>query len=179
MKSMFRDIILVLISAVITAVTTWYITNITSRPLIEWYSRPYYKIDDVAIGNVFLTNSGYIPDKEITLTLDASIKDEDIKIVDLTSPYKILHNDNKTSIVIEEMKPDEAADITFKDVAERDDFEIVSFTSQYSNIKQLSFIYRPLWWHSDLWLTIVIWVLLFIFGLICSFFLVRSHKKRT
>src|SRR3989344_5953576 len=133
-----KDTIIILAAGLLTTIVGvvlgWYLSSVYQRPEIGWYSGPYYKIDDVAIGNIILFNVGRVTDRNISITLDSAIKNDDIKIVDLVCSYKILQKDNKTTVVIEELKPGEIANITFKDDVTKDYAEITNFVSEYSNV---------------------------------------------
>ncbi len=150
-----------LIVAVVSIFSTWYLNDVYNQPKILYYSRPYYKFNEVAIGNMFLWNAGRKTDHDISITLDTVLKDQEIKIVDLVSSYKILHNDNKTTIVISELKPGEGADITFKDDPNKDDSDISSFISEYSNIQALPLASELAWWQSPI--SVIVFPILFLF----------------
>lgn len=142
--SLTVTLIVTLLSSLVSGLLVWWVNEELNRPRIEWDSRPHYKIDDFAIGNIFLINTGRKTDRNIALTLDINLQPKDIKIIDLTSEYAVKNIDNKTTIVIKELKPGESADITYRDVANRDDIEITSFVSDYSNIH---FMFENKWWH--------------------------------
>ena len=165
-----------LISTIITAglsilfggLGVWLIETNFNQPRIEWDSRPHYKILDYAIGNIYLENTGRKTDHKIAITLDGNLNQKDIKIVDITSPYKILNNDNKTTILIDELKPQESADITYIDPQNRDDIEIHSFISESSNIH---YIHENKWWEFSSWynaifIGLILIIISFISGLI-------------
>lgn len=178
MKEWIRTLIVGLLTTVVGVVLGWYLSSVYDRPRIEWYSRPYYKVSDFAVGNIFLTNNGRKTDRNISITLDSEIKDENIKIVDLTSSYKILHNDNKTSIIIDRLEPEEAADISFLDDPKKDDVLITNFSSEYSNIVELPFSLKNEWWYLPLWLEGLIILTIFFAGSLTGMLLLKkkSHK---
>lgn len=120
-----------ILSALIGAYSTWWLNDVYSQPRIDYYSRPYFKIHDIAIGNVYLFNSGKKTDKNIAITLGTNISKNDIKIVDYTSKFEITNNDNKTIINLDELKPGEGADITFQADPTQDDtsLDIVSYSN--------------------------------------------------
>ena len=76
-----------------------------------------------------------------------------------------MHNDNKTSIIIDELKPGEEADITFKDSALKDDIEIYNFVSEYSNIIEKPWAISLKWWYMPLWIYALILLACFLIGI--------------
>lgn len=162
MKTSLISLIIGLITTIFGIILAFWFNNVYDKPLIEWYSRPYYKIDDIAVGNIYLINSGRKSDHNISLILEANIKDTDIKIVDITSNYSIKHNDNKTIVIIDEMKPGESADVTFKDKGTVDDinFQLISESSNTKNI------FEDKWWHlSGFATSFILVILIFLSGL--------------
>jgi len=148
----------------------FWLTEVYNQPQVEYYSRPYYKLGDFAIGNVYLLNNGKKPDKNIAVTLFTNIESKDIKVVDYTSNYQIKNIDNKTIIVLEELKPQESADITFKADPKEDDcsMDIVS------NSGRISDGYKEKWWHFPLTTQILVVMISIVIGII-SGFIYKSH----
>lgn len=165
-KRLISSLLAGLLTTVVGVVLGYYLSNEYKNPKIEYYSRPYYKIDDVAIGNIYLLNSGRKKDSNIAITIYEDIKEENIKIVDVTSKYKVDHNDNKTIITIDELKPNEGADITFKTDNEYDDFDI-NMVSDYSifEARVLGGIEKK-WWHWSIWSEIAILVITLFTGIV-------------
>lgn len=178
MKGKLTTLFIGLTTTVVGVVLGWYLSDVYQQPKILWYSRPYYKIADSAIGNIFLWNAGRKTDRNITITLDTNIKDGDLKIVDLTSSYEVKHNDNKTTIIIAELKPEEMADITFKDDSAKDDVLISTFVSEHSNIKEVSFAIEPEWWQFPLWLETVLATALLAVGTLFGYLFARRKLKQ-
>lgn len=150
----------------------WY-NQIYDQPEIEYYSRPYYKIADNAIGNVYLFNNGRKVDKNIAVTFFANIDPKDFKIVDYTSNYQIKNNDNKTTVVLEELKPQEGADITFKANPKDDDvmMDVVSYGGKISNG------YEEKWWHFPLITQIVIILSSILIGFSVGLFIIKIYPR--
>lgn len=167
------NIVVSFAAAVISGVLVWWLDNYYQQPQVEYFSRPYYKIDNLAIGNIYLNNSGRKTDKNITITLFTNIDPENFKIVDLTSPYSITNNDNKTIIKIDELKPGEEADITYKDSPDVDDvdFKIVS-----DNTQLIKPVFEQKWWHLPLPIVIVSGITLWIVGWVLGFVIGRSRS---
>lgn len=101
-------------------------------------------------------NNGRKPDKNIAVTLGTNIDPKDLKIVDSTSNYQVKNIDNKTMIILEELKPQEGADITFRANPEEDDclMDIVSYSGKISNG------FEEKWWHFPLSLQVVIFLIM-------------------
>lgn len=178
MKNKIATLFIGLITTIVGVILGWYLSNVYQQPKILWYSRPYYKLEDVAIGNIFLWNAGRKVDHNIAITLDAKIEKENIKIVDLTSPYEIKYNDNKTIILIQELKPDESADITFKDDPNKDDVYITDFTSEHSRIINIPMTGELKWWYLPIWWNLIIGIIIFVIGGLSGYLLNKSkfHK---
>ncbi|MFZ3044188.1 MAG: hypothetical protein WA058_03755 [Minisyncoccia bacterium] len=152
--------------SIIGGLFVWWLNDYVNRPQIDWYSRSHYKVEDFAIGNIYLTNSGRITDTNIAITLDASLKEEDIKIVDLTSDYLIKNDDGKTIIKIAELKPGEGADISYRDRENRDDIAIVGMVSNYGNFH---FAFDKHWWDFSPPIEVILVILLLITGSVGGF----------
>lgn len=132
-----------LVSGLAGVLFTWWWSEIYHQPLIKYYSQPYLKLHDEAIGHVYLWNDGRKTDRNIAVTLFTKIDPKDINLVDFTSDHHIRHVDNKTQIVLEELKPDEAADIVFSADGREDDtlMDIVSDTGKIVDAAEGK------WWH--------------------------------
>lgn len=146
--SWIQNLLIGLITTIVDVLLGWYLSSVYQQPEISYYKRAYYKIGNYAVGNLFLWNSGRKTDHNVSITFDADITDNNIKIVDLASDYKITHSDNKTTVIIEELKPDEQADISFLDDPKKDEFEITSFVSEHSNIKEVPLAGETIWWQN-------------------------------
>lgn len=162
-----------LIIAILSIILTCWFNDVYNRPRIEYYSRPYFKIDDFAIGNVYLFNNGKIKDENVSIIFYENIKDEDLKIIDLISNYTIKHNDNKTIVIIEELKPGESADITFRASGDKDDcnMEILSNSSNIYNMFE-----EPWYYFSLLTQILIIFLSLMLGGFLVIIF--HFYKKR-
>lgn len=164
-----------LLVAIVSIILTWWFSDVYSRPKIEYYSRPYFKVDDFSVGNVFLINEGKRTDKNIAITFFEEINDNDLKIVDLVSGYSIRHNDNKTTIVIDELKPQESADISFKVDGSKDD-SFMNIISDSSNIYNM---FEEPWYHFSLPILFIFILISFIIGgLICFNYFYRRNINR-
>lgn len=128
---------IVLIPILIGVLFGFWLENFYNQPKIGWLIRPEYKIDNFTIGSIYLVNSGRKTDHSITLTLNKSIKTEDIKIAHLTSDYKIKNNYDKTNIIIQELKPNEEADITYIDRINTEDLGDIKFISESGRISSI------------------------------------------
>jgi len=172
-SSVITSLVVGLITTAVGVLLGFWLSEVYNQPQIEYYSRPYYKIGDSAIGNVYLFNSGRKPDKNIAVTLYTNIDTKDLKIVDYTSDYQIKNIDNKTIIILEELKPQEGADITFKADSNEDDCEmdIVSYSGKISNG------YEEKWWHFPLITQALIVVVAITVGFIPGLFTYKLHSR--
>src|SRR3989338_803336 len=167
-----------IITAVVGVVLGLWLANVYQQPRLEWYSRPYYKVNDIAIGNVYVINTGKKTDRNIAITLATDLDERNVKIVDLVSGYRITKNDNKTTIILEELKPGEAADITFIDRGDKDDSEVV-IVSDSSNIIFQEFALEQRWWHLSGSLALGISTMLILIGSAFGWLFGRHHRVRS
>lgn len=172
MKNTFKIIYQLSIPIITVAIGTFFASWLFyqySNPQIKYYLEgkdygSYQKIDNYSIGEIYLVNEGRKTDKNISIVLDENILPNDITISYVSSPFHLKNENGKTFVIIDELKPNEGAEVVFKSSTQNSYFSIENITSESGNLHRESWI-DP-WWHlSKLQLALVVLLVTIGFGI--------------
>jgi len=99
----------------------------------------------VPVGQIFIGNSGYSTDKNISIKIDDQISEKDINIPGFINDYNVKNVQDGTVITIKELRPTEIAHVFFtpKDKTVKY-FMILETISESNNIYDLYYVD---WWN--------------------------------
>ena len=120
-----------------------------NSPQIKYYLEGedygyYQKINNYSIGEIYLVNEGRKLDENISIVLDENILPEDITVSYVSSPVHFKNENNRTFISIDELKPNEGAEIVFKSLSQSNYFSVENITSRSGNVHREEWI--KAWW---------------------------------
>jgi hypothetical protein len=142
-KGFVQDLLVGLIILVISTFLGYWVNNLYSEPFIELDDNNgvYGVVNGEPVGFVFIGNSGYKTDKNISIKIDDSIDDKDVSIPGLLSGYTVTSVSDGTVITINELRPTEGAKIFFtpKDKTVQY-FEILDVLSESNNINNVYYV---------------------------------------
>lgn len=172
-KSFIQDLSVGLIILIASTILGLWINNNYQEPQIEVWDNGglYGKIDGLPVGSIFLGNSGYKTDNNISVKIDDEIDEKDISIPSLSSNYSVKNFPDGTTVTINSLRPNENVQIFFTPKDKTIEyFQILGVLSEYNNIGELYYVGK---WDINFELKIVL-----IFSLLLFFFLGWYLPKR-
>lgn len=145
-KKIIQDLLVGLVIAVLSIALTYWLNWRHSQPLIEIDSGNalYSRINNTPIGTIFVGNSGYKTDRDISITIDDNIEKNNVNIPGLIGDYNVKPIPNGTVITIKELRPSESVQIFFSPSDKTVDyFNILDVVSESNNIY---YLYYTDWW---------------------------------
>ena len=121
-----------------------------NSPQIKYYLEEenygyYQKINDYSFGEIYLINEGRKVDKNISIVLDENISPKDITVSYVSSPVHFKNESGRAFISIDELKPNEGAEVVFKSGSQNTFFSVNNITSESGNVHRETWT-KP-WWH--------------------------------
>ena len=172
MKNTFKIIYQLLIPIITIVIGTFFASWLFYQycnPQIKYYLEEedygyYQKIDNYSIGEIYLVNEGRKVDRNISIVLDENISPNDVTVSYASSPVHFKNENGKIFIIIDELKPNEGAEVVFKSNSQNSYFSIDNITSESGNLRRESWIHP--WWHlSKLQLALVVLLITIGFGI--------------
>ena len=172
MKNFFKIIhqlaIPIMTMAIGTFFASWLFYQYNS-PQIKYYLEEenygyYQKINDYSVGEIYLINEGKKVDKNISIVLDENILPNDITVSYVSSPIHLKNENGKTFISIDQLKPNEGAEVVFKSNSKNSYFAVDNITSESGNLHRERWI-ESWWLLSKLQLAILILFMTIGFGI--------------
>jgi len=166
-KIIYQLAIPIMTMAIGTFFASWLFYQYNS-PQIKYYLEEedygyYQKINDYSVGEIYLINEGKKVDKNISIVLDENISPNNITVSYVSSPAHFKNENGKTFISIDQLKPNEGAEVVFKSNSESGYFVVDNITSESGNLHRERWI-EPWWLLSKLQLAILILFMTIGFG---------------
>lgn len=172
MKNIFKIVYQLSIPIVTVAIGTFFASWLFyqyDNPQIKYYLEEddygyYQKIDSYSIGEIYLVNEGRKVDRNISIVLNENISPNDITVSYVSSPIHLKNESGKTFVTVDELKPNERAEVVFKSNTQNSYFSVDSITSESGNLHRESWF--DSWWHlSRLQLALMVLLITIGFGI--------------
>lgn len=168
MKNIFKIIYQLLIPIITISIGTffasWLFYQYDSPQIKYYFDNGYYqKINDYSIGEIYLVNEGRKTDENISIVLEENILPSDISVSYISSPFHFKNENDRTFIYIDELKPNEGAEVVFKVKTANITFSLDNISSRSGNVHAEEWI-KPWWNLSKLQFAIVIFIMTIGFG---------------
>ncbi len=150
MRNIFNTIYQLLIPIITGTIgaffASWLFYQYNSPQIKYYFDDGYYqKLNDYSIGEIYLVNEGRKTDENIAIVLEGNILPSDISVSYVSSPVHFKNENDRTFIYIDELKPDEGAEVVFKLKTKDTTFSLENISSRSGNIHEEAWI-KP-WWH--------------------------------
>jgi len=144
-KGFTQDLLVGIIILVLGTVMGYWVRQSYAEPLIEVDDNGglYGRVNGMPVGSIFVGNSGYKTDRDVSIKIDDNIDEREVSIPGLFTEYIVKNVSGGTVITLKELRPGENAQIFFSPRDKTAEyFQILDILSVSNNIYNLYYIDR-------------------------------------